>query len=166
MIGCGNSRAIKMRYDGGPQEWENLITLDVDPACKPDVIHDLTVCPYPFKDNMFDDIHAYEVLEHCGKQGDWRLFFRQFEELWRILKPGGLLVASVPMWDSIHCWSDPGHTRVITKNTLVYLNQSEYADQIGRTAMTDYRSVYKGNFEPVGIAEEEHSMGFVLKAVK
>ena len=29
----------------------------------------------PFGDDAFDEIHAYEVLEHTGRQGDWRFFF-------------------------------------------------------------------------------------------
>ena len=166
LIGCGNNRSKKVRHGDISADWSNLTTLDMDPDTKPDVLHDLDVLPYPFDDNTFDEIHAYEVLEHCGKQGDWKGFFAQFTELHRILKPDGLLIATVPMWDSPWAWGDPGHTRVITSGTLAFLSQRFYEMEVGHTNATDYRHVYKGNFELAAINEGEHQMGFVLKAVK
>lgn len=165
LIGCGNARKKVITFKEVPSDWTDLTMLDVDPGVKPDVVHDLDVFPYPFADNAFDEIHAYEVLEHCGKQGDWKYFFAQFGELWRILKPGGYLIATVPMWDSPWSWGDPGHTRVIPKEACIFLNQKEY-EQIGDTAMTDYRPWWKGNFETFAVNETEHRMAFVLKAVK
>jgi SAM-dependent methyltransferase len=166
LIGCGNDRRKKVRHGDIAADWSNLTTLDIDPDAKPDVLHDLDVLPYPFDDNAFDEVHAYEVLEHCGRQGDWRGFFAQFTELHRILVPGGLLIATVPMWDSPWAWGDPGHTRVITKGTLAFLSQSAYAEEVGRTTFTDYRHVYKADFEPVACHDTEHTFGFILKAIK
>jgi len=165
LIGCGNSREKKVNGSWTTSDWSDLTTLDVDPETKPNVVHDLNVIPYPFADNAFDEIHAYEVLEHCGGQGDWRFFFAQFSEFWRILKPDGLFVATVPMWDSPWAWGDPGHTRVITKGSLIFLDQREYA-QIGKTAMTDYRPWWKGSFEGFAAIEKEDTFGFILKARK
>lgn len=165
LIGCGHDRRKKVSFEGIPSEWTDLTTLDIDPGVKPDVTHDLDVLPLPFADDTFDEIHAYECLEHCGRQGDWRFFFDQFAEFWRILKPGGYFVATVPMWDSPWAWADPGHTRVIAKNSLIFLNQEEY-QQAGETSMTDYRPWWKGNLVTVAVQETEHQLAFVLKAVK
>jgi SAM-dependent methyltransferase len=165
LLGCGNNRQKRIRHGDVPQTWIQLVTLDIDPGVNPDVVHDLRVMPLPFDDDMFDEIHAYEVLEHCGQQGDWRLFLNQFEELWRILKPGGLLVGTCPMWDSKWAWSDPGHSRVITRWSMVYLDQDEYS-QVGKTSLTDYRHWYRGNLKLVAINEENDTFGFVLKAIK
>lgn len=165
LIGCGNSRKKNVTGSWTDPDWNNLTTLDIDPSCNPDVVHDLDVLPYPFEDNSFDEIHAYEVLEHCGKQGDWKFFFGQFHELWRMLKPNGLLVATCPMHDSPWAWGDPGHTRVITKQSLIFLDQREYS-QIGATAMTDYRPWWKGNLQGFAFIEKGDQFGFILKAVK
>ncbi len=146
-------------------EWESLTTLDMDPSTGADVIHDLDDLPYPFDGNSFSEIHAYEVLEHCGRQGDWRFFFNQFYEFWRILEPDGLFVATVPMWNSPWAWGDPGHTRVISRQSLIFLEQAQYA-QIGESPMTDYRPWWKGNFEMVGAPESEHKLAFILRAKK
>ena len=165
LIGCGNARKKVVAFDKIDREWSNLTTLDVDQSCKPDVVHDLNVLPLPFLDNSFDELHAYEVLEHCGRQGDWKFFLDQFGEFYRILKPGAFLIATCPMWDSPWAWGDPGHTRVITKNSLIFLNREEYS-QIGQTAMTDYRPWLKCDFETVAVQENEHQMAFVLRARK
>lgn len=166
LIGCGTDRKKKVTIEGMPKEWSGeLVTLDIDETLNPDVVHDLNFCPYPFDDDMFDEIHAYDVLEHCGRQGDWRFFFDQFYEFWRILKPGGLFVGLVPAWDEVWAWGDPGHTRVIPKEMLSYLFQESY-EQVGNTAMTDYRFYWKGDFEPVALREDHGVLGFVLRAKK
>lgn len=165
LIGCGNARKKVVTFDKIQKDWSNLTTLDIDPGVKPDVVHDLNNVTLPFPGNSFDEIHAYEVLEHCGRQGDWQFFIEQFNEFYRILKPGGYFVATCPMWDSPWAWGDPGHTRVITKNSLIFLNREEY-NQIGKTAMTDYRPWLLCDFETLAVQETEHQLAFVLKARK
>jgi SAM-dependent methyltransferase len=164
LVGCGNSLEKRIAVQDKPK-WQNLTTLDWDRECNPDVTWDLNVLPYPFDDNAFDEIHAYQVLEHVGRQGDARFFFSQFYEFWRILKPDGLFCAMVPMWDSPWAWGDPSHTRVIPKESLVFLDQSGY-EQVGKTSMTDFRRLWKGNFETLHVEEGEHEMGFILRAIK
>ena len=166
LIGCGNAREKRIGFEEVPENWTELVTLDIDPDCGADIIHDLEDLPLPFDDNMFDEIHAYEILEHTGQQGDWRFFFNQFYELWRILKPGGYLLGTCPMWTSMWAWSDPGHKRVITPGTMVFLSQKEYQAQVGNGMMTDYRDYWDGDFELVAKTETDEHWGFVLKAIK
>lgn len=87
----------------------------------------------------YDEIHAYEVLEHLHRQGDFMHFFSIWKSIWSALKPKGLVVATTPRWDSIATWGDPGHTAVYNELVLSYLSQDEYAKQVGKTAMSDYR---------------------------
>lgn len=166
LIGSGTNLAKQVTFSNIPKEWCELVTLDWDESLSPHVVHDLNNIPYPFGNDVFDEIHAYEVLEHCGTQGDWRFFFNQFTEFHRILKPGGWFVATVPMWDNVWAWSDPGHTRIISEGSLLFLSQGNYA-RVGNSAMTDYRPWYKADFELV--YKHEHKRGsfvFVLKAIK
>ena len=167
LLGCGNSRKKQITFKEIPAEWSNqLITLDWDEDCDPKIVHDLNKLPLPFDDDMFDEIHAYEVLEHIGTQGDYRAFFDLFSELHRILKPGGWMIGSCPNWDNVWAWSDPGHTRIISPQMLSFLSQSAYDEQIGKTAMTDYRSIYEADFEMYAVKEEEMNFGFVMRCIK
>lgn len=173
LLGCGNRTSKEIKFQFVPQTFLNLTRLDIDPDCKPDVLHDLNVLPLPFEDNTFNEIHAVDILEHTGQQGDWRFFFAQFSEFWRILKPGGYFVGACPKWDSPWAWSDPGHSRIFSFHTLIFLDQSCYRE-VGTTPMTDYRHVYKANFRtmvttedvPNGPGHSEHKWGFVLQALK
>ena len=166
LIGCGNNRQKKVRRSDRPTDWKNLTTLDIDPECGADVSHDLEVLPLPFEDNAFDEIHAYEVLEHTGRQGDYKFFFAQFHEFWRILKPGGLVILTVPKWESVWAYGDPGHTRVLPLEAFMFLEQRLYENEVGKTSVTDYRHIWKGNFQIDTYNEFEHSLGVILKAIK
>jgi SAM-dependent methyltransferase len=164
LIGCGNSR--ERRIPHGRADWLDLVTMDHDPDCGADVVHDLDETPWPLEDGTFDQVHAYEVLEHLGEQGDWRAFFRHFGEVWRVLKPGGFLCASVPDWRDEWAWGDPSHTRIITPGTLLFLSQKEYAERVGKGPMTDFRHTWKGDFDIVASRADGSCHAFILQAVK
>lgn len=165
LIGCG-SRRIKLLFPPDKQEWQHLTTLDINGSHNPDVVWDLNNLPLPFADNTFDEIHAYEVLEHTGRQGDHIFFFAQFSDFWRILKPNGMLIGSSPMYNSPWAFGDPSHTRVIQKESFVFLDQTQYAEQIGKTAMTDFRYIYKADFAVVHVTENNGTLQFALQAIK
>jgi SAM-dependent methyltransferase len=165
LVGAGASRIKKIATPDNP-DWKELVTLDMDDRHKPDVLHDLTKLPLPFRDDTFDEIHAYEVLEHTGQQGDWRFFLDQWAEFWRIMKPNGWFCGTSPMPNSPWAWGDPGHTRIISKESFIFLNQPQYKVQVGVTPMTDYRFCFKADFEPVHIEEKGNTFIYVLQAIK
>ena len=166
LLGAGNKRHLTLSHKSTHGQPVDVHSLDIDPNCKPDTCWDLNQLPLPFGDEEFDELHAYEVLEHVGRQGDWLSFFREFSEYWRILKPDGFLYASVPRHDNIWAWSDPGHTRIISPGTLSFLSQKQYARDVGKTTMTDYRNWYKADFEVFYAANVEASFCFGIKAIK
>lgn len=165
LIGCGESRKKVLSLKGN-EEWENLVTLDVYEKCNPDVVHDLCKFPLPFENNEFDEIHAYDVLEHTGSQGDYKFFFEQLSEFYRILKPNGVIFVKCPSPNSPWAWGDPGHSRIFHPMYLVFLNQTEYTKQVGKTAMTDYRNIYKGDFDIIFNDLKEHDFFFAIRAIK
>jgi len=172
VLGCGNYKKKRIFYDGN-REYDNSLFLDIDPGCKPDLIYDLNQLgtagnKLPFEDNEFDEIHAYDVLEHVGRQGDVQGFFREFAEYYRILKDKGRFFISCPKFDGKWAWGDPGHTRMITKETITYLSQEAYDDQVGITQISDYRYMWKGNFKVIEYypGTMNDSDGFTLECIK
>ena len=166
LIGAGNSREKRVGLTAG---WKKLVTLDLNPDGSPDVLCDLEQIELPFKDSTFDELHAYEVLEHVGRQGDWRFFFRQFDEFARVLKPGGLFVATSPSartpasynW----VWGDPGHTRYMGFEVYTFLQRSEYKKQLGKTPMTDYQRYFKSDWQMLA-CDHEPIFYAILKNLK
>jgi len=165
LIGCGSNRAKKLQR-GGRAEWSALTTLDHNSDHNPDVVFDLESGPLPFDDDSFDEIHAYEVLEHTGAQGDYRFFFSQWSDFWRVLKPGGAFMGTVPLPSSVWAWGDPSHRRIVARESLIFLNQPTYDAQVGKTPMSDFRNIYKADFDIAWMEETDHSLMFILEAVK
>lgn len=164
LLGAGTSR---IKVLGQTEDWDDLTTLDFMEDSHPDIVWDLNEKPWPIEDNSFDEIHAYEVLEHLGSQGDWRAFFSDFTECWRILVPDGCLYATVPSLGSPWVWGDPSHTRYIGPESVNFLSQKMYEQNVGRTPMSDFRSVYKADFEILGFeTADENRLAFALKAIK
>lgn len=195
LLGCGHSRKKQACIPGALLEWNDLVTLDSNELCNPDIVCNLNPSfdtgnwwvhgyekyeqsPYfvrpvnqtwnylEFKENIFDEVHAYEVLEHLGKQGDIQSFFSTFANIYRILVPDGLLFATCPSRFSPWLWGDPGHTRAIQQESLIFLDQGQYKFQLGKTAMSDYRNDWKGDFKCLSSTDDRTFHRFVLQAIK
>lgn len=156
----------KVVPDPGFPLFTNLTTCDFTEESKPDVLHNLNELPWPFENDSYDEVHAYNLLEHLGQQGDFKSFFDHFSEIYRILKPDGVLCGICPKHDSKWLWADPGHRRVILPESFVFLDQNEYTRQRGNTGMSDYTFYYKSDFTTIRVFYGEDDFGFILKAVK
>lgn len=177
LLGCGGARDKRIRFPasedlgvGSPEpdfSGGELVTLDVDPESGAGIIHDLDVLPYPLGRDSFDEIHAYEVLEHCGQQGDAKFFFGQFREFWRALKPGGYMMLSVPMWDHPIAWAVPDHKRVLPEAAFGFLDAEYEALNAGMAGVGNYRRLRGDmNFKPLVKQETETQLFVVLQAIK
>lgn len=173
LIGCGNSREKKITFEGRTEWAGALTTLDMDPNCGPDVVMDYDNLgrrswrhPFgkrlPFPADTFDEMGAFDTLEHVGKQGDWKGYFLEFTEYHRILKPGGLFYIIVPVQED--AFADPGHTRFFQTNYFGFLSQIFYERNLGLgTSCTDYRWFYKANFDVLYIDQSSHHIACVLR---
>ena len=97
-VGCG-----KMPYKNyilENSEINNYVGLDIETALeydkyvKPDLLWDGK--KMPIKDNSYNTIIATEVLEHCFEPEIL------LKEIYRVLKPGGLLFFTVPFVWNLH----------------------------------------------------------------
>jgi len=68
--------------------------------------------PLPFEDGCFDAVVAKDILEHLQKP------WRTLAEIRRVLKPGGVVIASVICYRSARLWSDYTHARGFTMKSL------------------------------------------------
>ncbi len=58
---------MKLNLGCGKQIKEDYTNLDKVALEGVDVVHDLDVFPYPFRDNTFDEILCSHVLEHVDE---------------------------------------------------------------------------------------------------
>jgi len=165
LIGCGSNHDKRMTVDGN-YEWTDLTTLDYNADHKPDVQWDLNNLPLPFETGAFDEIHAYEVLEHLGSQGDYKSFFALFSELYRILKANGHLLATCPSRHSVWAYGDPSHTRIVQAEQLVFLSQPHYTHNVGVNSMSDFRYIFKEDFEINFVDDDKETLRFIIQAIK
>jgi hypothetical protein len=114
------------------------------------------------RESQFDEVHAYEVLEHLGHQGNADEFFSTFENIYRLLVPGGYLCATVPSLQSRWLWSDPGHRRAIAPESLVFLSRRHEV----APPSSDYRGQFYCDFEKVSHYDDGATHAFILRAVK
>lgn len=188
LLGCGHSREKRLGLPGERLEWRGLVTVDHNEDVDPDYCIDLNQVEWsPFRvastpnlwthlnddavirSDHFDEVHAYEVLEHMGQQGDADSFFACFSEIWRVLKPNGHLFATVPSRYSAWLWGDPSHRRAILKESLVFLDQTQYIRQLDHdrpTPMSDFRNIYTADFDIVESSDNQVTHIFCLRAVK
>jgi predicted SAM-dependent methyltransferase len=96
--GCG-----RMTEQGKYFNDYEIIYLDIRDNVGADIVHDLNKLPLPFPDNSFDEIWLFNIIEHLND------IFQFFEEVHRILKPGGVMKVSVPHYTDWTFWRDPSH---------------------------------------------------------
>ena len=163
LLGAGHSRHKKVSLNAAPNWALPLVTLDMGDNCGADIIWDLEHRPLPFKSGEFDELGAYDVLEHIGKQGDWRGWFDEMSEYHRVLKPGGYFGIIVPIGGD--AFADPGHTRFFGMNHFQMLSQKFYEEALEKNLpVTDYRWYWKKNFDVAYIEEiGGHHIGCMLQ---
>ena len=90
LIGSSHPFTEDMRKAGKPKE---LVCLDMQPHKCTDIVHNLNE---PIEIEPFDVIWCFSVLEHCDKP--WLVA----PNITSVLKPGGLILISVPFWWRVH----------------------------------------------------------------
>lgn len=163
LLGAGNSRQKKVAIPPALEWTGDLVTVDMNPNCGATLVWDLDCLPLPFPDEHFDELAAYDVLEHMGKQGDWRGWFTEMAEYHRLLKPGGRFGIIVPIGPD--AFADPGHTRFFGANHFMMLSQQFYQDRLDAgEPFTDYRWFWKKNFNVLFLEQiGDHHLGLMLE---
>lgn len=174
LLGCGTSRERRIRVtEGGATDFsgDNVISVDMDPRCNPTYCWNMND-GFPkelvlYQDGMFDEIHAYDSLEHWGQQGDWKGWLDEMGSYHDLLKPGGLFFALVPVGEDR--FADPGHVRFMGTNFFTVLSQEWYKDQAKKGIHGgDYRWYWKKDFKILHLqysGDPPHHLAVVLEKV-
>lgn len=92
----------------------------------------LALQPIPFADDHFDSVSAYDFLEHVPRvlptadgQATRFPFIELMNEVWRVLRPGGLFYALTPAYPDASAFMDPTHVNIITRDTHLYFTRPQ-----------------------------------------
>lgn len=87
--------------------------------CEPaDQLVDLSKT-WPWEDGSVDEIEAYDIIEHLPN----KIF--TMNELWRVLKPGGIVHIKVPTTDGVGAFSDPTHVSFWNRSSFWYYTDGD-----------------------------------------
>lgn len=110
-----SNKIRKLNLGCGTDIRGECVNLDIVKLPGVDVIWNLDVYPWPFKNNEFDEIYAGSNI--LGFVGDFR---KAIEEIWRISKHNTKIYVESPLYPSINCFSDPHTKKIFTYNSFVY----------------------------------------------
>lgn len=92
----------------------------------------LVTQPIPFDSDSFDSVSAYDFLEHVPRvfptpdgAGTRFPFIELMNEVWRVLKPDGLLYAVTPVYPGKAAFQDPTHVNIMTVDTHTYFTRPQ-----------------------------------------
>lgn len=115
--------------------WTNL---DFNKSFNPDVLFDLSTIyqgkKMPFKDNTFDLIILYDVIEHLPEP------LPILRELHRICKKGGIIEIKVPYGDWV--WVNLDHKRMFFLSSFMVNNFDDYCSGDEKKVEIVYKKLY------------------------
>ena len=114
-LGC-NQRAA-----AGESRKIQVTNVDVVAHEGVDEVVDLNVIPWPWPENTFDRVVAYDLIEHLQSPID------TMNEICRVMRPGGQADILVPSTDGRGAWQDPTHVyNPFTQKTGSYWNENSF----------------------------------------
>lgn len=94
---------------------------------------DLAIEPIPFDDDFFEYVTAHDFLEHIPRvvyvPHRRNAFVEVMNEVYRVLKVGGLFLSVTPAYPHAEAFRDPTHVNIITDQTF-----PAYFDNVNRWA--------------------------------
>lgn len=104
-----------------------------------DVVHDMNLFPYPFRDNSIEEVLLINILEHLPNT------IRIIEVIWRICKNGAMVKITVPYYNSRGAYRDPTHVTFFKEQTFDYFTED------GVTEISAYNYYSRARFKIISI---------------
>lgn len=115
------TRAIRhdrLNLGCGLKHLSEAVNLDIAPKTNPDVVHDLNQLPWPFPDNHFREVLAYDIIEHLDDT------IATLEEIHRVCRHGAMVRLTVPHFSCSNAFTDPTHKHYFGRFSFDYVMES------------------------------------------
>ncbi len=115
-LGCG-------RLPQNPFRADSLYGIDVySDSTKNIVSADLALDRIPFEADFFEYVTAFDFIEHIPRviynPTRRNPFVELMNEIYRVLKPGGIFLSLTPAYPHPEAFQDPTHVNIITEKTF------------------------------------------------
>lgn len=135
-IGCGSNRQ------------PNFVGMDIRKVKGVDIVHDVQKTPYPIPKESCLMVLMSHLWEHIEPK--YRMSV--MDEIWRIMKPEGQLLISVPYYLSFGAYQDPTHYPCPNEATFTYFDPNcplyqIYQPKPWKVVRNDYQ--INGNMEVI-----------------
>jgi hypothetical protein len=107
-------RKAVLNIGSGARKMEGAVNVDLVSWTAPDVVHDLNQLPWPFADDTFEEVHAYDVIEHLDN------VVVVMEEVHRVSVNGAAVHVTVPHFSSSNAFTDPTHKHYFSVMSMNY----------------------------------------------
>lgn len=112
---------MKLDVGCGSAKQSGWIGMDMVRHEQVDIFHDLRELPWPVETDSVDELRMANVIEHLPDT------IGTFNEIHRILKPGGTATLSYPWYKSYGAYGDPTHVHYFNDRMIQYFQR----DRVG-----------------------------------
>jgi len=103
-----------LHLGSGKKYDSNAVNVDLTPATSPDLVHDLDALPWPLPDDHFEEVWAYDVIEHLDD------VVATMEEIHRVCRDRAVVKITVPHFSCGNAFTDPTHRHYFSSSSFNY----------------------------------------------
>jgi len=92
-----------LNLGSGRKQHEGAFNVDLVPDTNPQLVWDLNSLPWPLPDDHFQEVLAYDVIEHLDN------LVAVMEEIHRVCAPGAVVRITLPHYSCANAFTDPTH---------------------------------------------------------
>lgn len=104
-----------LNLGAGERHRPDAVNVDLVDSTGPDVVHDLNRLPWPFPDDRFREVLAFDVIEHLDD------VIRTMEEIHRVCEDGAIVRITVPHFSCSNAFTDPTHRHYFGCSSFHYV---------------------------------------------
>jgi Methyltransferase domain len=154
---------LKLDFGCGPNKREGFLGVDCRQFDgKVDIVADLTK-PWSWKNGEVEEAHCSHMIEHLT----WPERVHFFNELHRVLIPGGKCQLILPHWASARYYGDPTHKEPMSEFAFYYLDKEWREANAPHTGYTcDFAVTWGYSLHQSLLARNQEYQQFALQNYK
>jgi SAM-dependent methyltransferase len=103
-----------LQLGSGRKYHPEAVNVDLVAETRPDLVHDLNRLPWPLPADRFQEVWAYDVLEHLDD------LIQVMEEIHRVCRHGALVKVTVPHFSCANAFTDITHRHYFGRFSFDY----------------------------------------------